>query len=592
MNRSSNGCWTCRLRRKKCDEHRPVCNECMTLHISTCNYGAKPAWMDGGIKQEVMTKKIKNEVKQHAPYRRRGKRESTTSNLNVSIPGLADQKLASFNIPLPESEVQSEVSSYTHDTSATSPDISTVASPVNTQKICKQVLQIRPFAQSDSVLLVFYLERILPFLFPFYRPAPLHGGRAWILDLAISSPVVRQAILCQSSYFFALAHGTSTIKDDRMWEALLEQTRDAFNMLRNSITIIESYNENEHILGSVRAMAAVMQLQRFEIAITSFDNCQAHLNAALTIFRKVVDVVGADNLASSSNTFQSILSLLGPPTWILPAQQAEISSSEQAAFRFSTALLIFDDIIASTAFQERPKLYDYHQSLLCKSDGVDAVPPINLETTVGCQNWVLKQIGEIAVLDAWKKHCKAAGNLDVIELVQRAAAIKKTLEAHVSRFESDLVSVPQESNLLDDMFAAEDYTGQARTIARQTSLVTRIWAHSTFLYLSVVVSGWQPASPDVRYHVAQVLELLTHHVSPPALLRTMAWPFCVVGCLTESAQKARIRDMVDSLRPASRFSTVRRGFDIIEKVWNDRAMGNAGEFATYFRSDTTLVLLV
>jgi hypothetical protein len=363
-------------------------------------------------------------------------------------------------------------------------------------------------------------------------------------------------------------------------------------MLRNSIQIIESYDENEHILGSVRTMAAVMQLQRFEIAITCFDNCQAHLNAALTIFRKVVDVVGAANLASSSTTFQTILSLLGPPTWILPAQQAEVSSSEQAAFRFSTALLLFDDIIANTALQERPQLYDYHHSLLCKSDGVDSVPPTNLETTMGCQNWVLKQIGEIAVLDAWKKHCKAAGNLDVGELVHRATAIKKTLEAHVSRFETDLASVPQESSLLDDMFAAEDHSEQARTIARQSSLVTRIWAHSAFLYLSVIVSGWQPANADVRHHVAQVLELLKHHVSPPALLRTMAWPFCVVGCLTESAQRAFIRDMVDSLRPASHFNTVRRGFDIIEKVWNDRAMGNAGECATYFRSDITLVLLV
>jgi len=579
MNRSSNGCWTCRLRRKKCDEQRPVCNECLTLHISTCNYGDKPAWMDGGVKQEAMAEQIKNEVKQQAPYRRRYKPESAAdSNSNISIP---------------ESGDQSEASSYMQETSATPSDPSDAASPVNTKEVCKQILQLRPFAQSDSVLLVFYLERVLPFLFPFYRPAPLHGGRAWILDLAISSPVIRQAILCQSSYFFTLTHGTSTITDDRMWEALLKQTREAFNMLRNSIQIIESYDENEHILGSVRAMAAIMQLQRFEIAITCFDNCQAHLNAALTIFRKVVDVVGAANLASSSTTFQTILSLLGSPTWILPAQQAEVSSSEQAAFRFSTALLLFDDIIASTALQERPQLYDYHHNLLCKSDGVDSVPPINLETTMGCQNWVLKQIGEIAILDAWKKHCKAAGNLDVGELVHRATAIKKTLEAHVSRFEPDLVSVAQEeSSLLDDMFAAEDYSGQARTIARQSSLVTQIWAHSTFLYLSVIVSGWQPANADVRHHVAQVLELLTRHVSPPALLRTMAWPFCVTGCLTECPQKTCIRDMVDSLRPASRFSTLRRGFYIIEKVWNDRAMGNAGEFATYFRSDSTLVLLV
>ncbi|TVY44001.1 Pestheic acid cluster transcriptional regulator [Lachnellula subtilissima] len=481
MNRSFNGCWTCRLRRKKCDEQRPFCNECLTLHISTCNYGDKPAWMDDGVKQEAMAEQIKNEVKQQAPYRRRGKRESAaTSNSNVSIP---------------ESRDQTEASSYMNDSNTTHSDPSDATSPINTKNVCKQVRKMRPFPQSDSVLLVFYLERILPFLFPFYRPAPLHGGPAWILDLVISSPVIRQAILCQSSYFFALAHQTSTITDDRMWEALLEQTKNAFNMLRNSIQIIESYDENEHILSSVRTMAAVMQLQRFEIAITCFDNCQAHLNAALTIFRKVVDVVGAVDLASSSTTFQTILSLLGPPTWILPAQQAEVSSSEQAAFRFSTALLLFDDIIASTALQERPQLYDYHHSLLCKNDGIDSVPPINLQTTMGCQNWVLKQIGEIAVLDAWKKHCKAAGNLDVGELVHRATAIKKMLEAHLSCFESELVSVPQESSLLDDMFAAEDYSGQARTIAQQSSLVTRIWAHSAFLYLSVIVSGWQPATP-------------------------------------------------------------------------------------------------
>lgn len=578
MNRSSNGCWTCRLRRKKCDEQRPVCNECLTLHISTCNYGDKPAWMDGGVKQESMAEQIKNEVKRHAPYRSRGKRESMAA--------------PNSNILIPESRDRSEASSPKHNSEATPLDPSDTSSPINTQSIRKQVLQMRPFAQSDSVLLVFYLERILPFLFPFYRPAPLHGSRAWILDLVISSPVVRQAILCQSSYFFALAHGTSTITDDRMWEALLEQTRDAFNMLRNSIQVLESFDDNEHILGSVRTMAAVMQLQRFEIAITCFDNCQAHLNAALTIFRKIVDVVGASNLASSSTTFQTILSLLGPPIWILPAQQAEVSSAEQAAFCFSTALLLFDDIISSTVLQERPQLYDYHHTLLCKSDEVGSIPPINLEATTGCQNWVLKQIGEIAALDAWKKHSKAAGNLDVAELVHRATVIKKTLEDHISRLETNFVSASQESSLLDDMFAAENYTGQAQTIARQSSLVTRIWAHSTFLYLSVIVSGWQPANTDVRYHVAQVLELLTHHVSPAALLRTMAWPFCIVGCLTEYTQKVRIRDMVDSLQPASRFSTVRRAFNIIEKVWNDRAMGDAGEFATYFRSDTTLVLLV
>ncbi|KAK7211564.1 hypothetical protein V2G26_018742 [Clonostachys chloroleuca] len=68
--RTSHGCWTCRLRRKKCDEQRPVCDTCAALCI-TCHYGdKKPEWMDGGTRQEKMIEQLKREVKQNAPYRR------------------------------------------------------------------------------------------------------------------------------------------------------------------------------------------------------------------------------------------------------------------------------------------------------------------------------------------------------------------------------------------------------------------------------------------------------------------------------------------------------------------------------------------
>ena len=60
-------------------------------------------------------------------------------------------------------------------------------------------------------------------------------------------------------------------------------------MLRGSIQVAESVNHDGSILGSVRALAAIVQLQRFETIISCFDNCRAHLNAALSIFRKIVD---------------------------------------------------------------------------------------------------------------------------------------------------------------------------------------------------------------------------------------------------------------------------------------------------------------
>ena len=89
--------------------------------------------------------------------------------------------------------------------------------------------------------------------------------------MMISSPVVRQATLCQSSYFFSLARGTSN--RDALWEAVLLQTKNAFVMLRQSLQVIDGSSITEHLHGAVRIMASIMQVQRFEIAVSSFNNC-------------------------------------------------------------------------------------------------------------------------------------------------------------------------------------------------------------------------------------------------------------------------------------------------------------------------------
>jgi hypothetical protein len=397
----------------------------------------------------------------------------------------------------------------------------------------------------------------------------------------------RQAILCQSRYFFSLTQGTAD------WETVLTQTRDAFGMLRQSLQVIDGLAITDHLHGAVRIMASIMQVQRFEIAVLSFNNCQAHLNAALALFRQLLDSSGAVEPARPSSSFNAVITRLGPSSLILPDQcGGQVPSAEQAAFRFSSTLLILDDIIASTVLQEQPRLYEYHRCLLGNIDGTD--PPVDLETAIGCQNWALLQIGEIAVLDAWKQRCKRAGNLDVMELVYRATAIKDSLEAHLMQLETGLVTnLSKEGSSLLNLFTS-DYGQQLITPASQSSLVTRVWAHAALIYLFVVVSGWQPASIDVRHHVGRIVELLTRQISPPALLRTMVWPFCVAGCLAEPAQEAHLRGMVEALQPPSVFGTVRKALEIMENVWRNRDAADTAtrDLATCFRSQGDLVLLV
>ena len=581
----SSACWTCKLRRKKCDGKSPVCDACAALQITCYHDQAKPEWMDGASRQEAMAESLKFKVKENA-HRRRGERSVNISSEPISA---AEAPTGEWII-LPQRPSPTDL---TTPKCALLKAATADPGPVTPSSLIRLETDstLASKGSRESILITFYLESVLPFLFPFYRPSLLQGGRSWILEMMISSPVVRQATLCQSSYYLSLARGTANY--DGAWEMVLAQTREAFAVLRQSLQVIDGPRITEHIHGAVRIMASIMQLQRFEVAVRSFDNCQAHLSAALALFRQLLDSsgTGAVGLACPSSSFEAVISRLGPSSWLLLGENVQVPSAEQAAFRFSSALLILDDIIASTVIQESPRLYEYHRSLLGSVDGTE--PVIDLGASVGCQNWALLRIGEIAALDAWKQRCKKAETLDIIQLVHRASSVKHSLEADLAQLETNSVITPYNSGSLLDVFTA-DYCQQSQTPASQCSLVTQVWAHAAIVYLFVVVSGWQPANVDVRYHVGRIIELLTHQISPPTLLRTMVWPYCVAGCLAEPSQESHLRGMVETLQPLSIFGAVHNALEIMENVWRSRDAGAATnrDLAACFRISGDLVLLV
>jgi C6 transcription factor Pro1 len=121
-------------------------------------------------------------------------------------------------------------------------------------------------------------------------------------------------------------------------------------------------------------------------------------------------------------------------------------------------------------------------------------------------------------------------------------------------------------------------------------LVSCVWSHAALIYLSVVVSGWQPANVDIRYHVCQAVGLLNQ--TSPQMLRTMAWPFCVAGCFATPAQEPHFRGMVEVLQPPSLFGTIYRALDIMQNVWSNRDEDADRDLASCFRNQGDLVLLV
>jgi len=563
--KSYDGCWTCRLRKKRCDETRPLCRNCSTLQI-TCHFSdEKPSWMDSGFGQKEKAEEVKREVR-IAAARRRG---SLPMDVLEPIATEADKDAG----PTLDSSLSWRTS--THMRPSTEPT-SSIAHHDSWNRLDRLSI-INSFdgkpedSELDRRFIMFYFDHFFPFLFPFYKPLLLEGGRSWIMELVVGNQAMWHTTLCLSTYFVSVAldgaiSGHNVCKT-LAWEKLLKQMGVTFMILQRNLQEVASNNTQDLIVKTSRIMGSIIQLQRFEISVGNFENCQKHLGAAITLFKQIFRATENAIDRSGLPTFYGVLSHMGPPLWAITSQQSGAWNSDQAAFRFYTALLIVDDIIASTCMDEPPRLLEYHARLLTNGGNPDEKPPLNLEDFIGCENWVILQIGEISALDAWKKSMKKAGKLDMMELVARTAAIKQALLSNLARLDA-AANMPRSNclglfNLYNDQFPAMPMPGGC------TAFVTRVWACAALLYLSVMVSGWQPGSVGIRENVVRTLALL-EQMPAPELLRTMVWPFCMAGCLAQPEEECRFRAMADALVPHRLFGAARKALELMENVWKCR----------------------
>lgn len=251
----------------------------------------------------------------------------------------------------------------------------------------------------------------------------------------------------------------------------MKHTGDAFAMLRQALQyrLENPIPSTPHC--TVRIIAAIMQLQRFEIATLSFENCRTHLTAALELFQRLLSSHITIDQACPHERLNAMMQALRPSENGFIAHPPHVASSEQAAFRFTSALLAVDDILASTLAQEPPSLYEYHGAIFGNRESIENL--VDLENVNGCQNWVFLELGKIAVLDAWKQQCKRAGNLDVMELAQRAMSIRDSIQSRLMRLSTDPCAIPEPNRAMMDLFTT-DYLERTLRSVGQVSVVTRV----------------------------------------------------------------------------------------------------------------------
>ncbi|KAF5671461.1 fungal transcriptional regulatory n-terminal [Fusarium circinatum] len=610
----SQGCWSCRIRRKKCDLGRPVCGICATLHI-TCHTGSRrPPWFDGGVEQARVAAALKEEVRQGAARRRQDAHIQRLEERSSSIAIHSDEDLADMNLEDDDKSINRGSHGHYDNGDHKRTDGSTESSelPITTEG-----------SELDLGFIMHYMDHVFPLFFPFYRASMLDDGRGWLLAQILKNPTLLSTVSCMTLFVFSiqvpdtfankappcsailwdkvtlqLEGAFSTIKGDiaRLFPLASKSTAYAPNSVlspANMSPLSSSIADLRHMCG---LLTSIVQLICFEIDIGNSENCVTHLDAALELFDTIVkislkDTVNGNNAQQQQWPGLSLVfrAIAGPP-WTLGTYSGSIPrNADQVAFRFFSSILVVYDTMMSTALLRAPRLYPYHKQLLlsyrpCEASSSSSSSPmdyssgrntngrrihnsnpefrmdlLDAEAIIGCQSWVLAVIGEIATLAAWKKERQAEA--DMADLDSRATHLRSTLEtglaklpAHPPRSTSSIsaaktaatpdgISSLSATGMTPDTPAQQSWSTTTRS--HIVSMTTQIWAHAAHIYLSVVVSERQSRTEALNKHIQEILGVLEELrvIDDPrhreterydwAILKTLAWPFCVMGCFAK-----------------------------------------------------------
>ncbi|RSL69378.1 hypothetical protein CEP53_002245 [Fusarium sp. AF-6] len=515
---SSPACWTCRLRRKKCDRVRPICAACAGLDID-CHYSAvKPEWMDGGQKQDDMAKAIKAQVRQSTSSRR-------------------DKEFSVQILPLGESSSSLQ----------TPPSQDSLASATPVHATGQD--------ETDDFLMTLYLDTVFPFLFPWYQPTSISGGRTWLLAILKGQLGIKYTALSISAYYFTLtlakdaSHTLRTPCEQHVWDTLALHMKTSLNIVRQDMDGLSKHTKVD-LFRQTHVLGGIVQLLIFETTMARGNDWNMHLTAALALFN---DIFEAHGMKDGQYDLGAVLRGMGQDWAFFEGAQLGFSvwTADQASFQFFSAFLIFADIISSVSLRTPPRLQQYHRSLIADSHppsefSDDKVQGIRMEDYVGCPGWVLVTLGEVAKLESLKH------TVDTFQ----GGRIPEELRNQ---------SIRLEGMLEDGLVAISSSTNQTQNRVP----VVEAWIHATILYLTIVVEGWNPSHPKILRSVQRILEIIST-IPWQLSLRSIMWPFCVAGCLAAPEQEDMFRSVVSAMGPFQVFGTAKEALRLTERIWRLR----------------------
>lgn len=207
MRSNTAGCWTCRMRHKKCDLEKPSCKECTERQVSCHGYGPKPVWMDGGPEERKERAQIKVTINKN--FRRVKKLQHLARSREREGRALSELQPDEETRPLASSPCPSQIQSLSPDNADAGFSID--SAPWSVAPVCDRSFEPRQeqspqhargiggIDHQEAHLLMHYLDQVFPWQFPYHDSRSSLGNRGWLFLLVIKCGPLYHAILSLSS---------------------------------------------------------------------------------------------------------------------------------------------------------------------------------------------------------------------------------------------------------------------------------------------------------------------------------------------------------------------------------------------------------
>ncbi|CAG8952941.1 hypothetical protein HYFRA_00007656 [Hymenoscyphus fraxineus] len=612
--RSQKGCWTCRVRKRKCDEKFPICSTCRALKIECHGYGAQPEWMDRGAKQRAQALKIKQMVAEVRSQRRKNQnlsenmlsrkcsrehshsRDSSISSISVATPTNLESTFWEHDhyFPLPTT-----TSSHSDDSGyfASLNEGETWDLLATCTTFTKQAALLDGKSQADD----FTLDDALISQHNIHFPTngivesdmtalgrTSECGRSEQVSIEIAPAVCSKSRLAIENfeeatllayYFekvfswqfpFNRSHLIAFNHGHVMW--LISKSQPLYHATLALSSTYKAIQENKISLERTPQYGlAIKEFQNELKDPKSYDEVSLLLCIVMLLHSGLLYESGYSDWYFHLQVGLSIVT-----SWIDYQDQNLVShhacrieneygndANTIAPVKiFLIGCIIRFDILSSITRDSAPILSHRYQQIFQESSY-----GMQLENSLQCRSWLLSTLLDIFLLRNWKKRTEACGLLSLRELISKAFPIKQTLERGI-----DL----NMKELLDDKNDPESVYSDPKNDSRQRDhellVVTHIFACSVSIFLEVVLSGALPKLPEIQHEVSRAIGSYAY-IDDPALLDLLHWPICIAGSVAEPDQFDFFRGLLSSPNVIRR-GAFRRSLERLEECWGTSLYSN------------------